>query len=365
MDYGRYTRGGSVWLTVLVTLIGCSAAESNEEPEVEVSWTEVQTITGAEEAPESLLNQPRSLSLHPEGYVVVADAQPARVLVYRSDGSFYGTIGSEGQGPGEYEDISELFVTADGLIAVQDRMSRRFQWFDIDGQVVHALTPPQMPLHMEPQEQGYLATTFPRRDSLMFFYADEEMRMVGEPFGPLHEWIDWDDPITRVSFSPRPPVMLNNRLFVVPRYYGGQVFTMERVEEAWTHPRVISGVPVARAYDVREGMQRGEGLRMFTSTDEGLITVIPENVSLGLEALPQGYVIHVLALSEGAGYVLGAAVYDAEGTYLGFTELNREDDASLPGLAFRLHDVDDEGQLYFTDTRTASVRVFDLEIAGL
>jgi len=363
MDDGRYTRGGWVWLTVLVTLMGCSAAESNEEPEVEVSWTEVQTITGTEEAPETLLNQPRSLSLHPEGYVVVADAQPARVLVYRSDGTFYATIGSEGQGPGEYQHISELFVTADGLIAIKDQRSDRFQWFDIDGQVVHALTPPQMPLHMEPQELGYLATTFPRQDSLLFFDADEEMRRVGEPFGPLHEWIDWDDPVTRVSFQPLPPAILDDRLFVVPRYYDGTVFSMEHEDGGWTHPRVISGVPVARAYDVQEGMQRGEGLRMFTSTDEGLITVIPENVSLGLEALPQGYVIHVLALSEGDGYVLGAAVYNSEGAYLGFTELNREDDASLPGLAFRLHDVDHEGRLYFTDTRTASVRVFDLEIA--
>lgn len=353
------------WIAPLLAaclLSACGSMETDQERSIDATWTEVQTISGSEEIPESLMNQPRALGVHPDGYVIVADANPPRVLIYEANGNFHGTIGREGQGPGEYENINQLFTAEDGSIVVQDHMSGRFQWFDIDGNLLGDMTPPQFALHLEPQADGYLAIQSPRQDSLLFYHADEKMRKVGEPFGPLREWIDWDDPVTRVSFHVYPPVITEELLFTSPQYYGGHVYALERVDATWANPRVIGGVSVDRAYEVKDGMQRGDGLRMFTSTDEGPITVIPENVSLGQGQLPDGYIINVLALKEADGYVLGIDVFNEEGAHLGFAPLDREEESSLPGLALGLHHIDEDGRLYFTDARSASIRVFEVEL---
>lgn len=60
-----------------------------------------------ESSPESYFSVRRQISLS-ENYILVADKQLNRVLLFNRDGKFLRQIGKSGKGPGEFPKIMEL-----------------------------------------------------------------------------------------------------------------------------------------------------------------------------------------------------------------------------------------------------------------
>ena len=72
-----------------------------------------------------------TLSVDNNGNIFVCDVGNRRVQKYDRDGMFMTTIGRQGQGPGEYNYPSRLFLDDDGNPCVSD--SRAFLYYDKDG----------------------------------------------------------------------------------------------------------------------------------------------------------------------------------------------------------------------------------------
>jgi hypothetical protein len=66
----------------------------------------------------------------PGGDILALDLQKGFVSVYSSDGSWAGTVGSRGPGPGEFEIPTSFAVFPDGGVAVTDIVGRDVSFFD-------------------------------------------------------------------------------------------------------------------------------------------------------------------------------------------------------------------------------------------
>jgi hypothetical protein len=71
-----------------------------------------------------------------DGRIVIADGQTNQLRFFDSAGVFIETTGRRGQGPGEFENFSSLFLTVGDSIVVTDYEGSRYHVLDPDGQFV-------------------------------------------------------------------------------------------------------------------------------------------------------------------------------------------------------------------------------------
>lgn len=69
----------------------------------------------------------------PDGGVAVLDGQAADVRLFDSEGGYRGTLGSKGQGPGEFQSPIDLGLLPGDTLAVYDSGPRRVTRFGLDG----------------------------------------------------------------------------------------------------------------------------------------------------------------------------------------------------------------------------------------
>lgn len=87
--------------------------------------------------PDSTIGFVRDVALFEDGSVAVASLGPTAILIFAPDGTLRGTIGREGEGPGEFQDA---FLAAVGdTLVVQDRRASRATWFSLDGTVIRQM----------------------------------------------------------------------------------------------------------------------------------------------------------------------------------------------------------------------------------
>lgn len=76
---------------------------------------------------------PRDAVVDGQGHVWVTDTGHDRIQVYTLSGEFVQSVGSEGQGPGQFDEPVGLALGADGAIYVADMYNRRVQVLNPDG----------------------------------------------------------------------------------------------------------------------------------------------------------------------------------------------------------------------------------------
>ena len=74
--------------------------------------------------------------LLPDSSLVIADKAAPNLSFLRPDGSLRVQVGRDGEGPGEYTDISRIGLTNDGSPFIYDRALRRFTFLDREGGVI-------------------------------------------------------------------------------------------------------------------------------------------------------------------------------------------------------------------------------------
>lgn len=74
--------------------------------------------------------------LLPDSSLVIADKAAPNLSFLRPDGSLRAQVGREGEGPGEYTDLSRIGLTGDGSLFAYDRALRRFTFLDHEGGVI-------------------------------------------------------------------------------------------------------------------------------------------------------------------------------------------------------------------------------------
>lgn len=91
-------------------------------------------IGSLEDGPDALVRV-GALAVTGDGRVLVTQSQDGQVRVYSPDGSLEARIGQSGEGPGEFQVVSQVGRMGD-TVWVTDSRSRRTSWFDAGGELL-------------------------------------------------------------------------------------------------------------------------------------------------------------------------------------------------------------------------------------
>jgi len=94
---------------------------------------------GNEEDENYVFYRARGISVDSEGNILVLDAGNNRIQKYDKDGKYLQSIGKQGQGPGEFERPSTLYLDTDDNIYVEDSGSKVII-FDKEGEFKNTIT---------------------------------------------------------------------------------------------------------------------------------------------------------------------------------------------------------------------------------
>jgi hypothetical protein len=79
---------------------------------------------------------PANMQVSDEGYLYVYDKENKKNYIFHSNGNFFKTFGTKGQGPGEARDQSSSFLVGDKLLIVD---VGRIHYFRLDGTYIHSV----------------------------------------------------------------------------------------------------------------------------------------------------------------------------------------------------------------------------------
>jgi len=102
-------------------------------PELQIIFEEDLTI-GAKEGDENyMFGNQVFVNTDDDGNIYVTDGDRRTVRKYDSDGNFLQSIGRLGQGPGEFQDMSEVRFNSEGNIYLNDLETQRLSFFSKEG----------------------------------------------------------------------------------------------------------------------------------------------------------------------------------------------------------------------------------------
>jgi len=127
-------------------------------PEVD-HWLVVTDSIGVELGDSNFVfGQIVSAQFMPDGNIVVADIIKSRVSIFSPDGEFIAPVGRQGSGPGEYQMLSTVAVTAEGGLIVPDALGGKVNFYDSSYSFVDAMTGffPSPPVMISPVAGGFV-----------------------------------------------------------------------------------------------------------------------------------------------------------------------------------------------------------------
>lgn len=315
-----------------------------------------------------LIGRLETIAVDDEGTIFVLDEQLAQVQVIDADGTWLRSIGRAGEGPGEFRDPSDMFLTHDGKVAVVQQSPAKVALIAKDGTSLDDATLPDatsgfrflqqgqatrdgfaiVTAMLEPSEDGSIGT------KIFVETIDADGARVGQLFG-----VD-----SRIDMAKQtvPETSIDN----VSMYWA--VTTDDRIVGRASFDAYVLDVRAldgTRLYEIRRDVpprpRTDEELAHvgddFSMTINGRdIEIVPEpNARMidGVVARPDGAVWAVLretaAIDGAANRVLRVDEFDAEGTYLRQLvfrgDVAHDDTVRLVGdRAFVIHEPGDEDE---------------------
>lgn len=107
-------------------------------PDRTVVFEEELSIGGEDEAGNIVLYQPFRFAVDELGNIYISDRQESIIKKFDPDGHYLQTIGAKGEGPGEFQNITEIVILPDGRLIVLDWRARRTSIFSADGEYEHS-----------------------------------------------------------------------------------------------------------------------------------------------------------------------------------------------------------------------------------
>lgn len=124
-------------LTYLLLLAGCSGGGSNESGEnqfeslPEYALEQVQVLSGTDDV---LLGRPTDTALDSDGNHLVMDLASYKVHVFDSAGNYQTSFGSQGEGPGEFQQPTRMLLSDQDTLYINDSIRRSLLVYHRNGE---------------------------------------------------------------------------------------------------------------------------------------------------------------------------------------------------------------------------------------
>lgn len=303
------------------------------------------------EAPDhQLYSQVAAATVDSNGPIYAVDARTGGVRVYDEDGTFQRSIGTRGQGPGEFQGASSLHVDTQGRLLVADPGQARITAFSSSGEVLDTYSLPgiRRVTDMAPLSKGRYALAGAGKGHLVHV-VDSTFSTVEARLVPRNSVQATDHKLGTVItpyFAGSVTVLENGRLVFAPGFYRGTLRVFTETDTAWTQtatyespsgrdsPVTITKLDNAERVDLPIRMPNGKFAAQMHAMSWGLHTPVGKGL------------VHVFAEESDAGLELAVERFTTEGERRGATVVDTASALTLTPLT-----MDAEGSLYLSDTR--------------
>jgi len=254
----------SITLVSATLVLGCGGPATEDAFDIEslpiLQFKERLRLGSLEDADVGF-SRVGGVSVDPAGRIYVAEYLDKNIRVYDLAGRHVRTIGGEGEGPGEFRDISGFGVVGDTIWAIDVRL-RRMTLFDSVGEVLTTGPIEGVAVSLQDQESdGYVVPVALRRDGYFMGRMTRFSRRVETtangvapsdtvrvprirffPTGEVADTIGWDlfpPPVDR-SFK---EVEVAGVRYRVPRPPSDQPGTVNLAETQWVVERPLAVSP--------------------------------------------------------------------------------------------------------------------------
>ncbi len=100
----------------------------------------LEATIGYDDDPDKSLAELGVFVVADNGNIYVSDFKDRKVKVFDADGSFVGLIGREGQGPGEYTLPTQIQISPDNELMIEDGGALKIVFFTLDGEFIRNLS---------------------------------------------------------------------------------------------------------------------------------------------------------------------------------------------------------------------------------
>ncbi len=143
-------------ITLLVSVLFSSLLPAAEPKTPIIDYHKVMELTGT---PKDNMLMPTDIAVGKQQRIYVVDSGNHRILVYKADGSYLFSFGSQGNGDAELDSPVGISAARDGRVLVADRGNNRIQIFDSDGKFIKSVMTtvgksPVIPVDVAVDKQG-------------------------------------------------------------------------------------------------------------------------------------------------------------------------------------------------------------------
>jgi len=158
------------------------------------------TIPEPDGPSESLLAGIRTIVVDKKGWIYIADIKDQRVKIYDPSGRFIRGIGKVGQAPGEYQELSSIFLTSGNELGLHDFQRQQVHYFSPDGRYLRSIQVPRKPntgggrsLQIDGQDEFFSLSQVRDAESIRWWHEaarmgkaltmDENLERIEQPTG--------------------------------------------------------------------------------------------------------------------------------------------------------------------------------------
>lgn len=322
----------AVCLTLLFLLAPGYILQPAAAQETTFRFVEHLSIGDDEQASaEYLFAGPRHVTTDAEGNIYVVDRNDQEIRVFSSSGTYLETLGSAGQGPGEFLGLSAIAIDqASGDVIVADGRQRRFTVFSGKERLPNTIPYQVEPFfirQLHPMQQGMLvvglgpdAEPTNLRPTPIVHLLSSDLQTVRESTAPTDDWWDFSEAFTLAQQRAlRLTVAGTNsdEVLLVPQYYDGTLYHYSKRADAWEmgelRGREIDGAPITVYDDIDDPSTIPDPKALYSGV-AGRFVVVVHRQSVGLFTRTDDSIVHFTYENDDTdGGSLWVELFDAEG----------------------------------------------------
>ncbi len=304
----------------------------DSEQKANVTLTKVAQIGELVGPEEFLFVYISDVTVSSKGDIYIADRQLCEIRKFNKEGEHLLTIGRQGQGPGEFQDIRVITTNVQDDLIVFDNMLARVSIYSDKGELIKTTK--------DIMAGSWISTSklFVSGENYVFFGKLSNSIKLFHEFGPdwniKESYIDYEfidnKEFEKQSLGGIPGhcfFQSNGDILYTKHFYDNQIFAYKNKELT----RIISRESdIKKPYEVKVFHNVKKALSMqrdkeydFRSFGQGIAFFCKSNQnSLGVFQLSDGHIVNFLSTRKSKDMrELGVEFFDSSGKFLGYTKL--------------------------------------------
>lgn len=345
--------------------------EQNISSELLLNETLVIEDEGDQEIDMPFLGFAGNAIVDTEGNIYIYDSRQNVIQKFDSEGNHLQSIGREGEGPGEFQNVTAIFINSDGHLMTADRENARITVFNAEGEVLNnhsSLNIRTIGQISELPGGRYLLVGWHNDAGKLVHITDANISKIESSLVAPEDFADTEQQVELNWLQGQAGYvvpLVNGRIIFVPKYYAGSFYLYENgTDENWALSETISGyrsVEPPVNFSTTEP-QSADRLHGISFGPEGQLFIEANSLSHGLyQTVDALYHLSYLYGEEVVEFVIEK--FDLRN----FSMLSYASTDTL-NLGFRSRQlprwIDEEGRMYLTDNEEG-VRLVRYAIGGL